>query len=781
MRYTPYLATAFAALALPVLAQRADDAPTPMAAPTAAVVMQTVAEPGVTVTGITVEGTERLEDATVLSYLRVTQGQEVTQEKLSDALKALYASGLFKNVTLRMDGARLVVSVEENPIVNQIVFEGNEAIDREDLERELQLKSRLVYTPAKAQRDAARLLEVYRRSGRFAAKVDPKVVALDQNRVDLVFEIQEGDKTGVAKINFIGNTHFDDGDLRSVVATSESAWWKFLSTSDFYDPDRVAYDRELLRRFYANEGFVDAKVTASSAELAPGGEDFFITYTVDEGPRYKVGSVKLVSSVKDLDTTPLEKEVTLEAGEWYSAEGLEKTINGLTNELGNQQYAFVDIAPSLQRKKDDGVVDVTLNLKDGQRVFVNRVEIAGNMRTLDKVVRREMLLAEGDPFNQTKLRRSEQKIKDLGYFETVTVVAEPSALPDQTDIKVDLKEKATGEISFGAGFSSTDGVLGDFAIRERNFLGHGQDVRVGATLSGRTQQYDFSFTEPYFLNRDLTAGVDVFRVTRDNQDESSYDETNTGGSLRFGYPLSEQLRQRWNYTLQNTEISDVPASASRFIREQEGDTITSLVGQELTYDTRDSRLDPTQGLMSRISTDLAGLGGDVNYARVRALATAYVSLAEKWVMQFLGEGGQIVPFAGDRIRISDRFFIGGDTLRGFQFAGIGPRDLTNGVDDALGGERFVRGSAELTLPSGLPNEVGLKFHAFTDVGVLGDLDATPLPGEIFKNEESLRMSAGFGATWSSPFGPLRLDVARALIKESYDKTETFRFSFGTRF
>mgnify|MGYP003393528582 CR=1 FL=1 len=737
---------------------------------------------GVTIQDIRIEGTQRLERETVASYLTLQKGQEASPAKLSESLKALFATGLFQDVDVRMDGAALVVQVTENPVVNTIIFEGNSEVKTEDLEKEIQLKPRLVYTLPRVQRDVQRLLDVYRRSGRFAAAIEPKLIQQPQNRVDVVFEIKEGVRTGVQKISFVGNNNFGDGTLRGIISTRETAWWRILSSADYYDPDRMNYDRDLLRKFYLNEGYVDFRVVSANAELTPDKQDFFITFALDEGERYQFGAIKIVSALKGLDGERYRDQITTKTGDWYSAAEVERSIDQLTAAFDRKQYAFVEVTPDIDRVKDAKTINITYRIHDGAHVFVSRIQVEGNLRTMDKVVRREMLFAEGDALNKNKIERSEQRLKDLGYFEEVKIAPEEGAQPDQVNVKVAVKEKATGEISFGAGYSTTDGPLGDFSIREKNFMGKGQDVRFGATLSGRTQQYDISFTEPYFFDRDLAAGVDLFRTTTDNQDASSFDETNTGFSLRLGYPLSERLRQRVNYTFQNTHISEVPFDASRFIREQQGRTNTSLVGQELTYDTRDSRLEPNRGYVIRLSNDFAGIGGNVRYLRNRLKGTQYFKLAESWVFSVEGEGGYINGL-GEKVRISDRFFLGGDTLRGFKFSGVGPRDLSPGTvnNDALGGNRFARGSVELTLPSGLPDEIGVKFHVFGDAGTLGSLQLTPAPGEDLRTEEKIRISAGAGATWQSPFGPIRLDVAKALRKQSYDQTEIFRFNFGTRF
>jgi len=733
-----------------------------------------------TVEDIRVEGNQRLEPETILSYLTIAKGDAVTEEAIDASLKALYATGLFADLSVGMQGSTLVVKVLENPVVNRVAFEGNDAISKEDLEKEVQLKPRLVYTLPRLQKDVQRILDLYRRSGRFGALVEPKLVKLEQNRVDIVFEITEGKHTGVRRIKFIGTEHYDDSDLRSVIDTRETAWWRFFSTSDFYDPDRTNYDRELLRRFYLNEGYVDFRVLSAVAELTPDREDFFLTFTVEEGPRYKFGKIKIESEIKGLDINALNQYVTTKEGEWYNADAAEKTIAKLTAALGDMQYAFVDITPDIDRHKETLTVDLTYHIKQGQRVYIGRIDINGNSRTIDKVIRREMQLAESDPFSTTKIHRSEQRIKDLGFFEEVKVTPTDGAQPDRANLKVEVKEKSTGEISFGAGFSTTEGPLGDFSIRERNFLGRGQDMRIGATVSGTTKQFNFSFTEPYFLDRDLNAGFDVFHVMRDDQAQSSFDETNTGFTLRMGYPLSEELRQLLSYTLRQDHIDNVPDTASRFIRDQVGTSITSVVGQELVYDTRDSKLEPTMGFVTRFNTDIAGLGGARKFLRLKLGGTQYYEIVEKYVLSGTAEAGYIWGL-GQKVKINDRFFLGGDSLRGFEFGGLGPRDLTNGADDSLGGNRFTRMSLELSMPTFLPDDLGFKGHVFADGGTLGKNNEEALAGDIFKNSETLRASLGLGMTWQSPFGPVRLDYAWPVLKESYDKIEHIHFSFGTRF
>jgi outer membrane protein insertion porin family len=724
---------------------------------------------------IRIDGTQRIDPETVQSYMLIKPGDEADADRLDRSLKALFATGLFADVTLRQEGGTLIVRVVENPIINRIAFEGNRKINEEQLLAEVQLRPRVVYTRTKVQNDVKRVLDLYRRSGRFAATVEPKVIQLPQNRVDLVFEINEGQVTGVQRINFVGNQQFSDGRLREVVQTRESRWWRILSTDDTYDPDRLSFDRELLRKFYLANGYADFRVVSAVAELAPDREGFYITFTIEEGDRYKFRTIDVVSRLRDLNVDELRKKVTTEAGAWYDADKVEQSITALTDAVGSLGYAFVDIRPRINRDREARAVDVTYEIQEGPRVYVERINIVGNVRTLDKVIRREFRLAEGDAFNTAKLRRSRQRIRNLGFFERVEVTNVPGDAPDRTVINVEVQERSTGELSFGVGFSTADGALADVSIRERNLLGRGQDLKLGFTISQRRQEIDLSFTEPYFLDKNLSAGFDVFRITRDFQRESSFDQENTGFTLRTGYQITEPLRQTLRYTLREDTIENVAPDASRLIREQQGTTVSSIIGQELLYDQRDDRFDPTEGYYLRLVNDFAGLGGDVTFLRNRIGAGYYYPVVAEWVASLTGELGYIQDF-GDEIRIQNRFFIGGETLRGFASAGIGPRDITTG--DALGGREYAIGSAQLTFPTGLPKELGIRGSLFSDFGVLRDSDTV---GPEVVDVDSIRVSLGLGAVWRSPFGPIRVSVAVPVQKEDFDETELFRFSFGSRF
>lgn len=731
-----------------------------------------------TVSTIKVEGTQRIEPATVMSYLTVKPGDAFDAVAINDSMKALFATGFFSDIQLLREGNNLVVQVSENPIINEIAFEGNDQAKEEDLLAETQLRTRVVYTRAKVQEDVQRLLQIYRRMGHYAATIDPKIIKLDQNRVNLVYEIHEGEKTKVRTINFVGNKKFGDSALREAIQTKEARWYRFLTSDDNYDQDRVAYDEELLRKFYLSKGYADFTVKSSVAELTPDQKDFFVTYTITEGERYRLGDVALNSRLTAVKTETLKPAISTYKGDWYNADKVESSVLKLTDNLANQQFAFAEVKPQISLDREKRLVNLSYTINESPRVFVERIDISSNTRTLDKVIRREMLLVEGDPFNRTKLKKSEQKLRDLNFFKDVSVKTVPGSRPDLAVIKIQVQEQSTGELSIGAGFSTSDGPLGDFRIRERNFLGKGQDLQLATTISGRTQDFDLRFTEPYFMDRNFSAGVDLFHTTTDYQDESSYDQKRSGGALRMGYPLSENWRQDLNYTLQNTEISNIPFDASRYIADQSGKRITSSVGQALTYTTLDSRLDPTEGSLMTIQNDVAGLGGDAKYISNKVKAYHYWPLSDdrEWIFNVGGEAGYIWGFDGD-VRINERYFVGGNNFRGFDTAGIGPRDTVTG--DALGGNHYAKGTLELTAPiGGATKELGVRSHFFSDFGTLGGLDVSD---PTIVDQDSPRLTVGMGLSWRSPMGPLRGDLAIPVIKEDYDEERMFNFNFGTRF
>jgi outer membrane protein insertion porin family len=771
--------------------------PQPATGQTAAVGGPSLAQMGGgTISDIRIEGAQRIEPETIRSYLLIQPGDVWDDELVDKSLKALFTTGLFADVNLSRVGNTLVVRVVENPIINRIAFEGNNKIDEKDLTAEIQLRPRVVYTRTRVQNDVTRILDLYRRHGRFGATVEPKVIQLSENRVDLVFEINEGEYTGVRSINFVGNHQYSDGKLRGVLQTKESRWYRFLTSDDSYDPDRLTYDRELLRRFYLTEGYADFRVVSAVAELTPDRDGFIITFTLDEGERYRFGKIEVNIKIKDLPPEAVLPLLTVHTGDWYDADAVEKSISVLTGALGNRGYAFVEVKPNITRNREDRTVDITFDVQEGPQVYVERIDIVGNVRTLDKVIRREFQLVEGDAFNTTKMQRSQQRIKNLGFFKKAEVTNNPGSSPDKTVLMAEVEEQSTGELSLGLGFSTTDGPLADINIRERNFLGRGQDLRIGTVVSLRSQQVDLSFTEPYFLDKNIAAGFDLFEIkTSPTQNFFSgvtppYQQFSYGGALRSGYQITDNLRQTLKYTARSDNITNIQSNTSLFIVLQAGVHTTSEVGQVLLYDRRDDRLEPTGGFYASVGNDFAGVGFGVDYVRNKVNAGYYYSVAPEWVLSFTGEAGYIFGWNGQNVLIQDRFFVGGDNLRGFQSAGIGPRDSVSG--DALGGDKYYLGSVTLGVPLGLPKEFGLSGRIFTDFGTLYSIQPTNIvltPAQLaagvqqpmVQQSPAIRASAGVGVSWKSPVGPIRLDVAYPFRKEGFDKTQVFRVSFGTRF
>lgn len=734
---------------------------------------------GGTISQIAVQGNQRIEPATIRTYIAVREGDPFDPVTIDRSLKNLFATGLFADVSLGRQGDILIIRVVENPIINRITFEGNKRLENDKLEPEVQLRPRVVYTRTKVQQDVERILDLYRRSGRFAVTVEPKVIELPQNRVDLVFEINEGDPTYVRKITFIGNEKYSDGDLRGVVLTREERWWRFLTSNDTYDPDRMAFDQELLRRFYLSEGYADFEVVSGVAELSPDRQSFFVTITVDEGPRYRFGDFEIEVAIPNLDPADLRAAIVPSSGDWYNAEEIEATIDAFTDVVGALGYAFVDIRPRVARNPDTRTIDIIFDVQEGPRVFVERIDITGNVRTLDKVIRREFRLVEGDAFNTARLRRSRERLQNLGYFKEVEVDNVPSEVyPDRTVVTATVEEQSTGELQFGIGFSSASGALFDVGIRERNLLGKGQDLRFNFSLAQQQTQIDLGFTEPYFLNRRLAAGADLFATETDFIDEAGFISQSIGGSLRLGFNYNEYMFQRLSYLLSWTRLEGINQFASQFTREQEGTTTTSQVSHTFAIDRRNNVIVPSDGYFMSISNDLAGLGGTEKYLRSSVAVGYYWEPFEGWVFSATGNAGHIVGI-GEDIKIFQRYQLGGNNLRGFDNFGASPRDSTTG--DALGGDWIATAKAELKIPLGLPEEIGITPKLFTDWGTIGA--PTDLKDRSFNILQSKRVrgSVGIGIEWKSPVGPINIDWAHVLRDADFDINESFRVNFGQRF
>ncbi len=729
------------------------------------------------ISAIEVVGNQRVADETVRSYLNVKEGEALDDARLNQSVKSLYGTGLFSDVQVEEVQGNVRVNVKENPVINRVRFEGNEELKEEDLLAELPFSSRSVYTKTKVQQSVERIAALYRKSGRFHATISPKIVPLSQNRVDVVYEIDEGDVTHVEKILFVGNEAFDSAELREVILTEETRWYDFLTSNDTYDGDRLEFDKEKLRRFYTSHGYADFRVTSAVAEISPSGDGFYLTFSVEEGVKYRFGTVMIDSSIDDVDTVELRMTLSTHMGETFDAEAVDSSIESLTDALGSKGYAFVNIEPELDTDKEDRLIDVTYHIEPSPRVYVERINVTGNVRTLDKVIRREFRFSEGDPFSTSKLKRSEQRIKNLGYFGDVRITTEQGSAPDRAVINVDVEEQSTGELSLGAGFSTADGALADIGVRENNLMGAGKKLRANLTLAQLRQQIDVGYTEPYFMNKEIAAGVDVFKIQQNWRNQSSYDQQMTGGRLRASYALTEHLDHTLSYTLREDVVENVDSAASRFIRDQAGAYATSAIGHVLMYDYRDDRFLPNEGFFVRFSQDLAGLGGNAKYVRNELRSAYYYPIVDDWVLQMTGNGGYVWGYTDSGVRINDRFFIGVNQMRGFRQAGIGPRDTS--TTDALGGNMYYTAGTELRFPLPIGEDDAFLGGVFVDAGSLWNVDDSG--PTVADDPFALRVSTGMGVAWRSPFGPIRLDFGQALLKKSYDQTQIVRFSFGTQF
>jgi outer membrane protein insertion porin family len=650
-----------------------------------------------------------------------------------------------------------------------------------------------VFTRAKVEEDVGRIVELYRRSGRISATVTPKIVELPQRRVDLIFEINEGPKSGILSVNFLGNKVFSAGDLRGVIVTKESAWWRFFSSNDNYDPDRIEYDREQLRKFYRNRGYYDFRVISSVAELAPDRNGFVVTYTLDEGPRYRFGNVTVKSDLKKLNPDILRQLLPIKSGQVYEDQKIETATDDLTFAAGAAGFAFVDVRPHYTPNPEKHTVDVAFDVKEGPRVYIGRIDIVGNTATLDAVIRRRLLVSEGDAYNRALVDRSKTFVRGLGFFKDVDITNSPGSSPDRTNLLVKVTEQPTGQLSFSAGYSTIDKLVTDIGITQSNFRGRGQNVSLRLTAGTLRDQIDLSFTEPHFLNRELQAGWDLYAYRYNFAQYSDYDTTSAGATFRLGFPLTSNAILTTRYTIrtddvivQNALCQPGAELVSIVLCEERGSYITSQVGYTLSYDRRNDPNVPTRGYSLSLSQDVAGAGGSVHYVRSTLNAGWYHGFNKNFILSIRGTAGYIDGWNGDSVRIADRLYAGGDDFRGFQIAGIGPRDLQFG--DALGGKLKAIGTIEETIPTGLPAQYGIKLAVFTDFGTLGLLDKkdktnpdTNLPLATVQDDLFFRATAGISVFWKSPMGPLRFDFSQIIRKDSYDKTELFRFSTTTSF
>ncbi len=755
---------------------------------------------GGNIAAINVSGNYRIESDTITSYMVVQAGDPFNPATINESLKTLYATGLFKSVSITRDGNTLDVAVVENPTVDQVLFQGNKVVADKDALAAISLKSRAVFTPAAAEADRRAILELYAKKGYYNATVTPNFIELPDNRVNVVFQCTDGTQTLISQIDFIGNAHFSQKALREIVSTREYAWYRFLSSSDQFNADRVQYDEYLLRKFYLHKGYADFNVISANAELSPDRKSFYLIYDISEGPRYRVSSIKIVSGIRTLKDKDLRGLVPVSAGDWFDGDALAEGVTALNTRALNLGYAFAQVNPQVQTDPAAKTLAITLNIIDGPRVYIQRIDITGNTRTEDKVIRRELTVAEGDGYNQSKIDDSTKNIKNLGYFKDEKITSATGSTPQQVVLNTAVTEQATGQFSLGGGYSTQLGALLNAGLSQNNFLGTGIDASVNALLAQRGTQVNLGVTDPYFLDRDLIAGVDFFRTVTNSYTAAassySYSESDIGADLRLGYRFNSHVSQNFTYTLSQRDVYDVATGTSQslYIENEAGVSSLSQLSQTLGFDYLDDDQSPTSGLELSLTTDFAGFGGSAKYVRISPSASYYVPLehifgSSAWVLKFSATGGDLIPIFGYEDKIVDRFFLGGDSLRGFADGGVGPSVAQNaantvyGAGDEIGGNRMWTQSTELHFPLPVSPDLGVSGFAFVDTGsVFGakELSVGGVKQPIY-DSSAPRVGAGAGVSWNTPFGLINLSLAEPLIKQRGDQIQQFRVSFGTRF
>ena len=726
------------------------------------------------VESIEIKGNERVTDGTVLAYLTVQVGDDITLATLNQSITALFATNLFSDVTIAREQNSIVISVQENPIINRINIEGNDVLTDEKLLEELDIQPRRVYTRDIAIMASKKLLNMYRLSGRFAAEVVPKVIRLENNRVDLIFEVNEGELIRIESIRFIGNEAFSDFALRQVISSRKRRWWAFLSGADLYDPARLDYDSRLLRQFYLSRGYADINIERVQGGLLQDRTGFAVTFDISEGPRYKLGDITFLSEIENVDLDVLRDAVPAEHDEWYDSRAIEEGLLNITNELGNLGYAFVNIVPELTTSEDQQYVNVLIRIGTAQKNFVERIEVVNNTRTLDRVIRREMDLIEGDPFNRLKIERSLRNIRGLGYFRNVDVEALPGSSANSSILRIDVEEQPTGDFSAGVGYSSIEKGTVTLGVNEKNFLGSGRSVNLSASMSDTRADYRIGLTEPYFLDRNLRGSVELFNESAE-ADTVDIERTGLGSSVYFD--AANDYYHRIGYDFTKNTTTQKSTEATSLTGEENKSLTSSSVRYSLGRSSVDNKFDPSEGSLYEISEEYSGLGGDVNFLKTRLRAAFYKPLAfRKFVLGLRGELGY-VDGLGDKVSQSSRFALGGRRLRGFDSGGVGPRDIGSG--SAVGGNKFYSGSIEVISNLGLSDDLGIRWTVFSDLGSVWDTD---YPDGVTKPyDNAMRQTLGVGFLWDTAIGPLTFFWADPISKESHDKTKRFQFNIGTRF
>ncbi|MCX8997629.1 outer membrane protein assembly factor BamA [Rhizobiaceae bacterium BDR2-2] len=749
---------------------------------------------------IDVRGAERVGAEAVRANLTIQPGRSFSNADIDESVKRLYATGYFSDVRISVSGGSLVVSVSENQLVNQVVFNGNRKIKDERLQAVVQTQALSPYSQNQIDADIQRIKEAYAAIGRSDIQVTTETFTVADGRVNLAFVVDEGDRTKIGKIEFVGNDAYSDGRLASVIVTKKSNFLSFLTRKDVYSEAKLRADEEALREFYFNHGYPDFRIVSTDAVFDESKNEYTLTYTVEEGPRYAFGAVEVESTVSGVDANELQRFVETREGSTYNARDVQKTMEAISTRVAAEGYPFARVTPRGNRDFGSNTIGVSYVVDQGERAYVERIEIRGNTRTRDYVIRREFDLAEGDAFNQTMIARAKRRLEALGYFETVNISTSQGSAPDRVVIIVDVKDQSTGSFGIGAGYSAgSDSILLEASVEERNFLGRGQYIRLaagGGTDDARS--FNISFTEPYFLGYRLAAGFDLFRSSTSSEDFYDYEET--GGTLRVTAPITEDLSTTFSYTYKqmsydgagawNQDANGIVAGEPGFNSDRANlsapyrdvigkDWVQSSVAHRLNYNTLDSQTEPREGIQAQFTQEFAGLGGDSDFYKISAKARAFYTLSDEadLVGSITVQAGHVMPTSGD-LKVFDQFMIGGRQIRGFENSGIGPR-MVNG--DAIGGTTYFAASAEASFPMpGIPQDFGLRGAFFADAGTLfgNDVDTR---GENYYGGTHLRASVGVGIGWASPFGPLRVDYAIPVMKEDYDKTQHFRFSIANQF
>lgn len=728
---------------------------------------------------ITIKGNERIDDQTIISYLDLKGLKKNSRQAFDASIKRLHESDFFLEVKIYRENKKIIVELKENPIVSEIKFVGNKKLEDDALKSELELKKRGIFTKAKLQSDLKRINEIYLKSGRFLTKIDPKIIQRNQNRVEIIFDIFEGKKAKIKNIYFIGNNAFSDPDLLDEISTKKSQWYKFLSSSDTYDADRVEFDKEKLRRFYGSKGYADFAVISAIAQISPKKDSFFITFLLEEGIKYRMGKIEIVNYIEKFDADILQKDILIKSKKFYNSDLIEKSVDRMVETLSEKSYAFANVEPVLKRDRENQIIDIDFVIRETPRIYINQIKISGNTRTMDKVIRRELRVREGDPYNINKINRSKQRLENLGFFESVDLKTTRIAETDKVNLEIVVKEKKTGELTLGVGYSTVNKVTLNTGIKERNLGGTGQELGLNLQKSYSQFSGEVNYTRPYFTGRSIDVGFDLSKYQQNRRNTLIYDQNSDSVTFRGRYSISEFLSHQVYYRFSNQTINNIDSSASIGIQNLAGSYLSSSIGQSLLYDRRDNSLNPKSGYYISFSQEFSGLGGDIKTLKHEASAGYYIpTFSEDYILKFLGRGGMIEGLGQD-VRSNYGFFLGGNNFRGFQYAGLGPRVISDG--SAIGGKQYYVGTVEFMFPLGLPKDLGINGILFTDNGTLKGVDAISQQSTAVADSSSLRSSYGFSIAWASPLGPIRLDFSRVAKKESYDRTQNFRFSFGTSF